>query len=128
MPLLLPQPLRMIAVATTGRNARTASPSHPNNTGCGAGPARQCFQITTGTNDTPPLPAAVVCLGVFCCFAFHLANAAEWTAWKPGVWNFECKTRSPSDLPDTAQSWHRCSVASNHPPLRALDTTAHFEP
>jgi len=55
------------------------------------------------------------------------ANAAEWVAREAGMWNFECKTRSPSDLPDTAESWHRCSVASNHRPLRALDTTAHFE-
>ena len=53
-------------------------------------------------------------------------NAAEWVARK-AEWNFECKTRSPSDLPNTAESWRRRSVA-NHPLLRAVDTTAHFEP
>ena len=63
--------------------------------------------------------------GAFAQNVTRRPNAAEWVASTAG-WNFECKTRSPADLPDTAESWRRRSVANPHP--LALDTTAHFEP
>jgi len=59
------------------------------------------------------------------CFAFLLPNVAEWVGRKAGMWSFECRTRFPGDLPDTAESWRRCSVES--PPPKALDTMAHLE-
>src|SRR6516164_1642889 len=54
MPLLLPQPQSMIAVATTGRNARTASLSQAHGTACGehrqaAGAIAQARYLTTAT-------------------------------------------------------------------------------
>ena len=52
-------------------------------------------------------------------------NAAEWVVRKAGMWSFECRTRFPGDLPDTAERWRRCSVASSPP--KAVDTMAHFE-
>src|SRR5262249_5592947 len=70
MPLLLPQPQSMTAVATTGRNARTASPSHwhiktPGDfdggfsfsrgvasvAACGHGPKEQRFDPTKQENS-----------------------------------------------------------------------------
>jgi Arm domain-containing DNA-binding protein/integrase-like protein len=42
MPVLLAQPVSMIALATTGRNARTASPSNAHFTDKSAGPASDC--------------------------------------------------------------------------------------
>jgi hypothetical protein len=56
------------------------------------------------------------------------ANAAEWLARRAGMSSFECRIRSSTtDLPDTVQTWDRCSFGSR-PKTKSADTTLHFEP